>query len=160
MKRSDAKPRSRHGRIVLRSSNDSVKSVYLPHHRHGRDSKTANGDNSSSIEFLLSEQDAERHQGNSQETVGEEDKFNELVQMSRHLAHQLNNLLTTILANTQLMFLVVNDEELKPHLEALQDAARGAGTIVREFQGSVKALAGLSSQENETQRSKYTIPQK
>ena len=76
--------------------------------------------------------------------VNEEDALKDLILTNRMLAHQLNNLLTTILANTQLMLLVVNDEELKPYLEALQDAARGAGAMVREFQGSVKALAGLS----------------
>jgi len=141
----------KHRRIALRSSNDNVKSS-LPHDQHDRDSKTANGRDSSSTEFLLSEQDAGRRRGNLEGTIAEEGELNDLVQMSRHLAHQLNNLLTTILANTQLMFLVVNDEELRPYLEALQDAARDAGTIVREFQGSVKALAGLSSQENEIQR--------
>jgi signal transduction histidine kinase len=160
----DAERRSNHRRIALKSSDDSAKSVYLPDHRHSRESKIANRGNSSSAKFLLSEKDAGRHRGGLEETIGEEDEFNKLLQMGRHLAHELNNLLTTILANTQLMFLVVKDEELKPYLEALEDAARDAGTIVREFQGSVKELTELSSQEKEnhgdTETRRRTAPVK
>ena len=135
----------------MKSSDDDLKSVCLSNDRHGSESKTAN--NSNNTKFSLSEKDAEQHRGNFEETIGEEDKFNNLVRMSRNLAHQLNNLLTTILANTQLMLLMVKDKELGPYLGALEDAARDAGMTVREFQKSVKALAGLSSQEDETQRS-------
>ena len=136
----------------MKSSNDDLRSVHLPDDRHGRASRPANGDNSSNTKFFLSEKDAEQHRGDLEETIAEEDKFSKLIQTSRHLAHQLNNLLTTIIANAQLMCLVVKDEELKAYLEPLEEAAREAGTTVREFQRSVKVLAGLSPQEDETQR--------
>lgn len=116
----------------MKSLNDNLKSVHPPDDRNIRESKIAD-------------------KGNPEEKIGEEDKFKKLVQISRHLAHQLNNLLTTILANTQLMLLVAKDEELKPYLKALENAARSAGAMVRDFQGSIKALAGLSSQEDEAQ---------
>jgi signal transduction histidine kinase len=136
----------------LKSSND-LKSVHVPDDRHDRESGPANGDSSINTEFFLSEKDAEQHRGSLEETIADEDKFSRLTQMSRHLAHRLNNLLTTIMANTQLMRLAAKDEELKSYLGPVEDAAREAGTIVHEFQRSVKVLAELSSQEGKTQRS-------
>jgi len=71
--------------------------------------------------------------------LSEEDEFGHLVQISRELAHELNNLLTTILTNTQLVMLIAKEEELMPHLKSVEDAVCEMGTIVRDFQKSVQA---------------------
>ena len=71
--------------------------------------------------------------------------FEHLVQISREFAHQLNNLLTTVLANAQLVSLMVKDEELMPYLKSVEDATRDAGTIVHDFQRSLRALDSSAS---------------
>jgi signal transduction histidine kinase len=80
--------------------------------------------------------------------INEEDKFQNLVRMSRKLAHQLNNQLTSILANTQLISLILKDEELRPYLKSVEDVAHDTGATVRNFQEAVRALAGSDSHEN------------
>ena len=67
-------------------------------------------------------------------------EFDHLVQMGNTLAHQLNNQLTTILANTQLMILMTKDDDLMSYLKAVEDATREVGTLVRDFQESSQAL--------------------
>ena len=94
------------------------------------------------------DREADQHRDSLGETTAEKDKLTYLVQTGRELAHQLNNLLTTILANTQLTFLMVEDEELKTYLASVEDATRDAATVVREFQGLIRALAEPPSQEN------------
>ena len=74
--------------------------------------------------------------------LSEESEFDHLMQMSKVLAHSLNNQLTTILSNTQLMILMTKDEDLKPYLKAVEDATREVGTVVHEYQESAQALAG------------------
>ena len=91
---------------------------------------------------------SEKDHGHIQNAPAEEDKFNNLMQISKVLAHDLNNLLTTILANTQLTSLLVKDEELKPYLDAVEEATGEAGEIVREFQESMSALAGAPTQRD------------
>lgn len=125
----------------------------FPNEQNSKKIKTTSGDNSINTR---SEKDLEQHCDNSKEVSPEEDRFNNLMQMSRHLAHQLNNLLTTIMANTQLMSMMVRDEERESYLRSIEDATRNAGAIMREFQESIIALARPSTQENtldEVQRS-------
>ncbi len=76
-----------------------------------------------------------------QQTTAEEDKFDSLAQMGRTLAHQLNNMLTTILANTQLASLMIDNEEVKSHLDVVEEATGDAGIMVRKFQESIYKLA-------------------
>jgi len=70
-----------------------------------------------------------------------ENGFNDLLKLCGYSAHQLNNRLTTILANTQLALLMMKDESLKRYLKAAEEAARDAGMIVRSFQESTQAMA-------------------
>ena len=110
---------------------------------NGKESEVEN--NISNSELILSKKDGEQHGKGFQETGSKQDEYSNLMQISRHLAHQLNNLLTTILANTQLVSLMVEDEELKRYLIAVENATREAGAAVREFQGSLRALFKISS---------------
>lgn len=71
--------------------------------------------------------------------LSEEDEFGHLVQIGRELAHELNNLLTIILTNTQLVMLIAKEKELMPHLKSVEDATREVETIVQGFQKSVEA---------------------
>jgi signal transduction histidine kinase len=85
----------------------------------------------------------DRYESNNTDVLlSEGDEFDHLMQMSRALAHHLNNQLTTILSNTQLVILMTKDEDLKPYLKAVEDAARDVGTVVHEYQESSQALAG------------------
>ena len=111
-------------------------------------SDVADTGDKSSARSLLSEKNAEKHHGHVENTPAEEDNLKDLVRTSRDLAHSLNNLLTTILANTQLVSLMVKDEELKPYLNAVEKATGEAGETVREFQESIRILAGMSTQRD------------
>lgn len=132
----------------MKSPEYDPRSTRPANEQHDEEGKVADENNISSTNFLPSGEDEEQHRDDSERAVPEERKFDDLIQMCRNLAHQLNNLLTTILTNTQLMFLIVKDEELKPYLRIVEDATHDAGVTVREFQESTRALAGLSSQEN------------
>lgn len=93
-------------------------------------------------DLLTNEQDNNSRDsllGNDKQ-VSEEDKFNRLIKMSRYTSHQLNNLLTTILANVQLVMLMGGSEDPKPLLKAIEDSALNAGTMVTEFQKAIRAL--------------------
>ena len=105
-------------------------------------SEVADTDDESSTRSPLSEKDAEKHHDHVEEMPAEEDNFSNLMRMSRDLAHNLNNLLTTRLANTQLTSLIVKDEEVKPYLNAVEEATGEAGEAVRKFQESIRMLAG------------------
>ncbi len=98
--------------------------------------ETANDNDGSRTAVFSSERDTEQRS-----VAAEEDEFDSLMQMSRYLAHQLNNLLTTILANAQLASLMVEDEEIKSHLNAVEEATSDAGTMVHKFQESIRVLA-------------------
>ncbi len=97
--------------------------------------ETANGNDGSSTAVSSFEKDTEQHS-----VSAEGDEFDSLMRMSRHLAHELNNLLTTILANAQLASLMVEDEEIKSHLNTVEEATSDAGTMVHKFQESIRAL--------------------
>ncbi len=97
---------------------------------------TANGNDGSRTAVSSSEEDTEQRS-----VTAEGDEFDSLMQMSRYLAHQLNNLLTTILANAQLASLMVEDEEIKSHLSTVEEATSDAGTMVHKYQESIRALA-------------------
>lgn len=84
----------------------------------------------------------------TEEVLIDRDKFDRLMQMSRHLAHEFNNLLTTILANTQLALLVVEDERVSSHLEIVEEVTGEAGIMVSRFQESLHVLARSSGQED------------
>jgi len=96
----------------------------------------------------VSEKEKEQNSDNFGRNTSEENDLDELMKMSRQFAHRLNNLLTTILANTQLVLLIAQDEELKPYLTAVEDASRDAGKAIRKFQESSRSLALASSSEN------------
>lgn len=132
-------PFHRYRRMELKPLNNDPRSFSAQSKHYDIESKIANKDNISNIRGIPSEKDAE-HPG-----TAEEDELNNLIQVGRSLSHQLNNLLTTILANTQLMFLIVKDAELKSHLKAVENATRDAGTVVRKFQESVRTTAKLYS---------------
>lgn len=68
-----------------------------------------------------------------------ENNFEELIHKSRKISHQLNNLLTAIIANIQLLN-SINDEEKQPILKSVEDAAINAGEIIFEFQKYIRSL--------------------
>jgi signal transduction histidine kinase len=76
--------------------------------------------------------------------VNIENKLENLIQISRNTAHKLNNMVTTILANAQLMSLIVEDEELKDYLKSIENAASDAGVTVREFQLTVRSFSDIT----------------
>ena len=69
-----------------------------------------------------------------------------LIKMGMDLSHQLNNLLTAILVNTQIMLMIIQDDESKSYLGSVESAARDAANIVGKFQESVRAVAKLYPQ--------------
>ena len=69
----------------------------------------------SGTDTLLSEKDVKQHSDNIEQATTEENRFDSLMKMSRSLAHDLNNLLTTILANTQLASLMLEDEKIQSY---------------------------------------------
>ena len=77
-----------------------------------------------------------------------EDRFNELIEIGRHTSHQLNNLLTTILTNSQLVLLIGKDEESESLLGAIEKAARDAGRILLNFQECIHAFSRDTQQIN------------
>jgi signal transduction histidine kinase len=114
----------------------------------------ASNNSSGSSQLLDDQQDND----DSTEIVGGNDRFADLVQISREMAHQLNNLLTTILANVQLISLMLEDEELRPYIKPVEEATRDAGTIVSDFQNSVRALISATSHEQMPDRTHQSIP--
>ncbi len=132
----------------MKSANDNPKSVHLLDKQHNGKSMIAHVNDGSDNKPLLSEKGAEQHPGNREEVANEQEKFNDLMRMSRELAHRLNNLLATILANTQLMLLILGEEELNTYLKSVEDTTRDAGTIVHDFQKSLRTLADPASQES------------
>lgn len=81
---------------------------------------------------------SEKLNNNSDENYTE-NNFEELIQKSRKISHQLNNLLTAIIANIQLLN-SINDEEKQPILKSVEDAAINAGEIIFEFQKYIRSL--------------------
>ena len=104
--------------------------------------------NESSDRSLTFAEDTEKHYDHVEDALDEEYRFNSLVEISRDLAHGLNNMLTTILANTQLTSLMVKDAEVKPYLDAVEEATSEAGEKVRKFQESIHMLARTSTQRD------------
>jgi len=100
------------------------------------------------IDTPLSEKVSGQHSDNTEKIVPVEDKFDSLMQTSRHLAHEFNNLLTTILANTQLALLMVEDDKVRSHLDTVEEAAGEIAVMVRKFQGSLHTLDQSSRQED------------
>jgi len=90
---------------------------------------------------LLSEKDVKQHSDNIEQATTEENRLDSLMKMSRSLAHDLNNLLTTILANTQLASLMLEDEKIQSYLNTVEEATGDAGMVIRKFQESLHALA-------------------
>ena len=90
-----------------------------------------------------SENQIDQQNGSSSDVSNEEDKLSDLMKMSRHLAHELNNHLTTIMANSQLVSLMVEEENLKSYLNAVEEATIDAGKLVREYQKSIRELDKL-----------------
>ena len=131
----------------MKPSNNDLSSIHLSNQQRVKESKIADGGDNINPMPSISKKDTEQRLDDFGKTIAEEDKFNNLMQTGRDLAHQLNNLLTTILANTQLTSLISKEEELKPYLRSVEEATRDAALIVREFQGSIRELADTSSQE-------------
>jgi signal transduction histidine kinase len=134
-----------HRRVTLELSKDELKYVHPSENQRDGESNDVDGNPCSNSNLPLYEKCAEQHHSNSEETITEEDKLSNLIQTGRHLAHELNNLLTTILANTQLVSLIAKDEDLKSYLGAVEDATRDAELLVRDFQGAIRAIAVPSS---------------
>ena len=129
----------------MKSSNDD--------HRPGSDrgvgeSMAADENAKSDTVALLPGERAEENYTEFKGTIDEGEALKNLMQMSRGLAHQLNNHLTTILANTQLVFLMLENEELRPYLKAVEHATRDAADMVATFQESIRALAQMSPQDS------------
>ena len=108
----------------------------------------ASGDDKANTRPPLSNRSEEHDSGHVEDRIAEKDKFDELVQMCRHVAHQTNNLLTAILANTQLILLLVSDDELESYLGITERAARDVGALMHEFQVSFQTLAETPSQDH------------
>lgn len=81
---------------------------------------------------------SEKLNNNSDENYTE-NNFEELIQKSRKISHQLNNLLTAVIANIQLLN-SINDEEKQPILKSVEDTAINAGEIIFEFQKYIRSL--------------------
>jgi signal transduction histidine kinase len=81
------------------------------------------------------------HEGkNTELLLPKGNEFNQLAQMGRNLAHEVNNQLTIITSNTQLMILITKDRDLITYLKAVEDAARDMEKIVRDYQDSSRAF--------------------
>ena len=115
---------------------------YASHPNQQNDEKreAMNNGDGSNAEALLSKQIVQQDSGNSEESDTEADELSNFVQMGRTMAHQLNNLLTTILANAQLASLMIDNEEVKSYLNVVEEATGDAGTMVRRFQESIYKL--------------------
>lgn len=125
--------------MKLRSDNPGY--VAFLDQQNNEKGETANGDDGRSAEVSPPERNTEQHPGDFEGMAAEGDEFDSLMKMNRHLAHQLNNLLTTILANAQLALLMVENEEIKSYLNVVEEATSDAGTMVHKFQEAIRALA-------------------
>lgn len=120
----------------MKPNNDKSTYIQSSTQRSNERDKTVNENSDSITRLLLPEEDAEHPRGGTTE----ENRFDILMQMSRDLAHQLNNHLTAILANAQLALLMAENEELKSYLDAVEEATGEAGTAVHRFQETTHAL--------------------
>ncbi|MBD3181095.1 hypothetical protein GF312_02315 [Candidatus Poribacteria bacterium] len=57
------------------------------------------------------------------------------------LTNQLSDKLITILANTQLVFLMIGKEDLRKYLSFVEDAARESENMLKEFQELIKQIS-------------------
>ena len=131
-------------RMILKPSKDDSEFAV---NRSVEEIKPLNEDGMKNTALSLSGKDPEQHHRDLEVMVNEEDALKDLIGMGRKLAHQLNNQLTTILANTQLVCLMLESEELGPYLKAVEDATRDAAETVGSFQESVRALAQIFPQD-------------
>lgn len=69
-----------------------------------------------------------------------ENYFAELIQKSRKISHQLNNILTVIITNIQLVNLIDQDEEKQTLLKSIEDSALNAAETILEFQKYIRSL--------------------
>ncbi len=104
--------------------------------------------NDSKADALSSGKSAGQHPSHIEKALTDKEKLDSLMEISRHLAHEFNNLLTTILANTQLALLVVDDERVSSHLNIVEEVSGEAGIAVRRFQESLHGLASMSRQKD------------
>ncbi len=81
----------------------------------------------------------EKSSNNSNTNYTEKD-YEELIQKSRMISHQLNNLLTAIIANIQLANLINKDEEKQELLKTVEDAALNASETILEFQKFIRSI--------------------
>ena len=125
----------------MKLQNNDLGRTFHPDQQSDEECRTASNDNDGNTEVLLSERVIDQNSSNSGESDNEKNELDNLVQMSRHVAHELNNLLTTILANAQLASLMIDNEEAKYHLSVVEEATDDAGRMVHRFQESIHKLA-------------------
>ena len=134
----------------MKPPEDAPKTSYVSDRRREGQIAVANGDDRVNIRPRLSNRSAEQHFGHVEDRIAENDKFDDLLQMCRDVAHQTNNLLTTILANAQLVLLLVRNDELESYLGIAERATRDVGALMREFQVSFQTLAKTPSQDHDS----------
>lgn len=66
--------------------------------------------------------------------------FDRLIKLCRQTIHQLNNQLTFVLVNTQLVLLVLTNEKLRGYLTEVELAARDIDAMTNLFQESIEAI--------------------
>lgn len=128
----------------MKPNNDESTYIQSSIQQSNERDKTMNENSDSITRLLLPEEDAEH----PRRVTTEENRFDVLMQMSKDLAHQLNNHLTAILANAQLALLMADNEELKSYLDAVEEATGDAGTAVHRFQETTHALVEQPTLEN------------
>jgi len=70
------------------------------------------------------------------------DKIEELVLKGRKIAHDLNNLLTSILGNTQLAYLSMSsNEDLERFLGSIEDATLCAAKELSEYHDYLRSIS-------------------
>ena len=134
----------------MKPPKDAPKTSCISYRQREGQVAAAHGDDEANTRSPVSDRSAQQHFGHMADGAAEEDKFDDLVKMCSHVTHQANNLLTTVLANAQLVLLLVGNDELESYLGIVERAARDAGALMREFQVSFQTLAETPSQDHDS----------
>ncbi len=95
---------------------------------------------------------AYRELGKTREALIRSERMKAVVEMTRGLSHDFNNLLASILGNTQLLMKDAGDEEDKRRLAAIERAAEAAARDLRRLQRLIPETGTVEAAEVDLRR--------
>ena len=85
------------------------------------------------IRYAMERKHVETHQASLEQRAVQMQKLEALGTLAGGVAHNFNNLLMAILANSQLLSKEIPDENARKHLQAIKRAAQRASTLTRQL---------------------------